>query len=107
LITEGVLWAPKDYSLEEHPNLPTVRNLYVIKAMQSFESKEYVTVRYAWRNLYWFLTDEGIEYLRGYLNIPSEVVPATLMKSTRYALCPDLPASCGHFHLLINHTLLC
>lgn len=80
------MWAPKDYSLEEHPNLPSVRNLYVIKAMQSFESKEYVTVRYAWRNLYWFLTDEGIEYLRGYLNIPTEVVPATLMKSTRYVV---------------------
>ena len=30
-----------------------------------------------------FLTDEGIEHLREYLNIPSEVVPATLKKSTR------------------------
>jgi small subunit ribosomal protein S10e len=86
---EGVLWAPKDYSLAEHPNMPGVKNLYVIKAMQSFESKEYVTERYAWRNLYWFLTDEGIEYLRGYLNIPAEVVPATLMKSTRCVTASD------------------
>jgi len=30
-----------------------------------------------------FLTDEGIEYLRDYLNLPSEIVPATLKKSTR------------------------
>ena len=30
-----------------------------------------------------FLTDEGIEYLREYLNLPSEIVPATLKKSTR------------------------
>jgi len=30
-----------------------------------------------------FLTDKGIEYLREYLNLPSEIVPATLKKSTR------------------------
>jgi len=47
------------------------------------KSKEYVTERYAWRHYYWFLTDEGIEYLREYLNLPSEIVPATLKKSTR------------------------
>ena len=88
LSAEGVLWAPKDHSLPVHPGIDGVKNLYVIKAMQSFESKEYVTCRYAWRNLYWFLTDAGIEYLREYLNIPAEVVPATLMKSTRCASTP-------------------
>ena len=51
--------------------------------MQSMKSKEYVTERYAWRHYYWFLTDEGIEFLREYLNLPSEIVPATLKKSTR------------------------
>lgn len=30
-----------------------------------------------------FLTDAGIEYLREFLNLPSEIVPATLKKSTR------------------------
>lgn len=30
-----------------------------------------------------FLTDSGIEYLREFLNLPSEIVPATLKKSTR------------------------
>ena len=30
-----------------------------------------------------FLSDEGIEFLREYLNLPSEIVPATLKKSTR------------------------
>lgn len=30
-----------------------------------------------------FLTDKGIDYLREYLNLPSEIVPATLKKSTR------------------------
>ena len=55
----------------------------VIKLMQSFKSRELVTELFAWRHYYWFLTDEGIEYLRVYLNLPSEIVPATLKKSTR------------------------
>jgi small subunit ribosomal protein S10e len=33
--------------------------------------------------MYRFLTDKGIEYLREYLNLPSEIVPATLKKTTR------------------------
>ena len=66
-----------------HPEIEGVSNLEVIKLMQSFKSKEYVTERYAWRHYYWFLTDSGIEFLREYLNLTSEVVPATLKKSTR------------------------
>jgi small subunit ribosomal protein S10e len=34
------------------------------------------------------LTDSGIEYLRTYLNLPSEIVPATMKKSTRPATRP-------------------
>jgi small subunit ribosomal protein S10e len=30
-----------------------------------------------------FLTDKGIEYLREYLGLPADVVPATLKKSTK------------------------
>jgi hypothetical protein len=30
---------------------------------------------------YFFLTDTGIEYLRGYLHLPAEIVPATLKKA--------------------------
>jgi hypothetical protein len=35
--------------------------------------------------MYRFLTDKGIEYLREYLNLPADVVPATLTKSARPA----------------------
>jgi len=35
-----------------------------------------------------YLTDSGIEYLRTYLNLPSEIVPATLKKSNRPATRP-------------------
>mmetsp|Transcript_31032 Transcript_31032/g.73782 ORF Transcript_31032/g.73782 Transcript_31032/m.73782 type:complete len:162 (+) Transcript_31032:116-601(+) len=82
LFNEGVVFAEKDFNLPSHPEI-NVPNLQVIKLMQSFKSKEYVTERFAWRHYYWFLTDEGIEYLREYLNLPAEVVPATLKKSTR------------------------
>ncbi|KAK9807505.1 hypothetical protein WJX72_001097 [[Myrmecia] bisecta] len=83
LFKEGVLFAEKDFNLAEHPEIPGVPNLQVIKLMQSFKSHEYVTERFAWRHYYWFLTDEGIEHLRERLNLPSEIVPATLKKSTR------------------------
>lgn len=80
---EGVLTAVKDYNLPEHPDVPGVPNLQVIKLMQSLKSKEFVSERFAWRHYYWFLTDEGIEHLREVLALPADIVPATLKKSTR------------------------
>jgi small subunit ribosomal protein S10e len=82
LFQEGVLFAEKNYNLPKHPALD-VPNLQVIKLMQSFKSKEYVRELFAWRHYYYFLTDEGIEYLREYLNLPAEIVPNTLKKSSR------------------------
>ncbi len=83
LFKEGVLFAEKDYNLPKHPEIEGVTNLEVIKLMQSMTSKELVTERYAWRHFYWFLTDAGIEFLREYLCLPAEIVPATLKKSSR------------------------
>lgn len=88
LFKEGVLYARKDYNLPAHPEIPDVPNLHVIKLMQSFTSKELVRQQYAWQHYYWMLTDEGIEYLRTYLNLPAEIVPATLKKSARPATRP-------------------
>ena len=51
--------------------------------MQSFTSKELVKEQFSWRYYYWYLTNEGIEYLREYLNLSADVVPNTLKKSTR------------------------
>jgi hypothetical protein len=50
---EGVLYAEKDFNLAEHPEIKEVPNLQVIKLMQSFKSREYVTERFAWRHYYW------------------------------------------------------
>nr|CAD1836837.1 unnamed protein product [Ananas comosus var. bracteatus] len=69
LFQEGVLYAKKDYNLAKHP-LIDVPNLHVIKLMQSFKSKEYVRETFAWQHYYWYPTNDGIEYLRTYLNLP-------------------------------------
>ncbi|XP_047969179.1 40S ribosomal protein S10-1-like [Salvia hispanica] len=82
LFQEGVCYAKKDYNLAKHPEMD-VPNLEVIKLMQSFKSKEYVRETFAWMHYYWYLTNDGIEFLRTYLNLPSEIVPATLKKSSK------------------------
>ncbi|KAF4361694.1 hypothetical protein CsatB_002787 [Cannabis sativa] len=82
LFQEGVCYAKKDYNLPKHPEID-VPNLQVIKLMQSFKSKEYVRETFAWQHYYWYLTNDGIEHLRTYLNLPSEIVPATLKKSAK------------------------
>ncbi|KAI4324953.1 hypothetical protein MLD38_030394 [Melastoma candidum] len=82
LFQEGVCYAKKDYNLAKHPEID-VPNLQVIKLMQSFKSKEYVRETFAWMHYYWFLTNDGIEFLRTYLNLPSEIVPATLKKQAK------------------------
>ena len=80
LFQDGVMVAKRDYNLPTHPTVG-VRNLYVIKLLQSLKSKGYVTERFSWLYYYWFLTNEGIEYLREYLHLPDDVVPTTLKKA--------------------------
>ncbi|XP_058225681.1 small ribosomal subunit protein eS10z-like [Rhododendron vialii] len=82
LFQEGVCYAKKDYNLAKHPEID-VPNLQVIKLMQSFKSKEYVRETFAWMHYYWYLTNDGIEFLRTYLNLPSEIVPNTLKRAAR------------------------
>ncbi|KAM1025028.1 hypothetical protein ACFX13_038932 [Malus domestica] len=84
LFQEGVCYAKKDYNLAKHPDID-VPNLQVIKLMQSLKSKEYVRETFAWMHYYWYLTNDGIEFLRTYLNLPSEIVPATLKKQAKPA----------------------
>ena len=82
LFKEGVIVAKKDYNLPKHPEVTEVSNLEVIKLCTSLTSRELVSCRFAWKHYYWFLTDEGIEYLREYLHLPAEIVPSTLKKLT-------------------------
>lgn len=50
---------------------------------QSLKSCGYVKEQFAWRHFYWYLTNEGIQYLRDFLHLPPEIVPATLRRQTR------------------------
>eukprot|EP01128_Nolandella_sp_AFSM9_P008466 TRINITY_DN517_c0_g1_i1.p1 TRINITY_DN517_c0_g1~~TRINITY_DN517_c0_g1_i1.p1 ORF type:complete len:156 (+),score=54.50 TRINITY_DN517_c0_g1_i1:545-1012(+) len=80
LFKEGVLVAAKDVrptAVHEDLNMP---NLYVLKLLNSLKSKGFVREVFNWNHFYWFLTNEGIEYLREYLHLPEDVVPATLKK---------------------------
>ncbi|KRX14465.1 Oligosaccharyltransferase complex subunit OSTC, partial [Trichinella nelsoni] len=79
LFKEGVCVARKDFYLMKHPVIG-VPNLYVIKSMQSLLSRNYVKEQFAWRHYYWTLTNEGISYLRTFLNLPAEIVPATVRR---------------------------
>lgn len=51
--------------------------------LQSLASREFVKERFAWRHHYWYLTNEGINYLREYLHLPAEIVPATVKSKPR------------------------
>jgi len=82
LFKEGVLVAKKDFHAPKHNEID-VPNLHVIKALQSLKSRGWVTEKFAWRHYYWYLTNEGIQYLRDYLHLPPEIVPATLKRQTR------------------------
>merc|ERR1719231_958994 len=86
LFKDGVMVAKKDFNAPKHPELENVPNLMVCKAMQSLKSRQFVHEQYAWRHYYWSLTDEGIVYLREYLNIPAEVQPKTLMRAATSGL---------------------
>ncbi|CAB1336438.1 unnamed protein product, partial [Coregonus sp. 'balchen'] len=76
LFKEGVMVAKKDVHLAKHPELAdkNVPNLHVMKAMQSLKSTGYVKEQFAWRHFYWYLTNEGIQYLRDFLHLPPEIV---------------------------------
>eukprot|EP00088_Acartia_fossae_P065114 TRINITY_DN801_c0_g2_i1.p2 TRINITY_DN801_c0_g2~~TRINITY_DN801_c0_g2_i1.p2 ORF type:complete len:155 (-),score=78.84 TRINITY_DN801_c0_g2_i1:3-467(-) len=78
LFKEGVMVAERNTKLPKHPELETIPNLHVIKALTSLESKGFVREQFAWRHHYWYLTNEGTRYLRDYLHLPSEIVPATM-----------------------------
>ncbi|XP_054153804.1 40S ribosomal protein S10-like [Oppia nitens] len=83
LFKEGVMVAEKDFHAPKHPALETVPNLHVIKALQSLKSRGYVKEQFAWRHFYWYLTNEGIQYLRDFLHLPPEIVPPTLKRQVK------------------------
>nr|XP_043889520.1 plectin-like isoform X8 [Solea senegalensis] len=81
LFRDGVMVAKKDKRPQiKHPEVPSVSNLQVIRAMSSLKSRGYVKETFAWRHFYWYLTNEGIVCLREYLHLPPEIVPVSLQR---------------------------
>jgi small subunit ribosomal protein S10e len=48
--------------------------------MQSLKSRGYVREDFSWQWFYYYLTNEGISFLREELHLSEDVVPATLKK---------------------------
>merc|ERR1712176_1589080 len=93
LFREGVMVAKKDTHAPKHPELEAVPNLQVIKALTSLKSRGYVKEQFAWRHYYWYLTNEGIGYLRNYLHLPPEIVPTTLKRQPQRETRPRTSAA--------------
>ena len=82
------------------PSTPARRPAQVIKLMQSLASRGLVRKSYTWNHHYFFLTNEGIVYLREYLSLPEMIVPNTHKKqaarpSTRPAGEGGALGACG------------
>jgi predicted transcriptional regulator len=80
LFKEGVMVASDEPNLAKHMELENIPNLQVLKLMESLTSRGLVRKTYTWKHHYWFLTNEGITYLREYLNLPEMIVPNTHKK---------------------------
>lgn len=81
LFREGVLVVKKDTVSPTHPHIEGCTNLEVLNLVKSLKSRGFVKVTFSWQHHYVYLTAEGIEYLRGYLALPAEIVPATHKKA--------------------------
>ena len=84
LLNEGVMVVKKDVRAPKHAEI-NVPNLQVMKALLSLKSRGYVSEQFSWQHYYYFLTDEGILFLRSYLHLPETVVPLTIAKAAAAA----------------------
>ncbi|CAM9353038.1 unnamed protein product, partial [Chrysoparadoxa australica] len=82
IFQEGVLVAKKDFYQQSHEEVEGATNLEVLMLMKSLRSRGYVRETFNWQYYYYYLTEEGIDYLRMYLHLPEEIIPATLQKSS-------------------------
>merc|ERR1712217_41115 len=87
---EGVIVVKKDPRATKHNELEDIPNLHVMMVMKSLCSRTYVTEKFCWQWHYYFLTNEGIDYLREVLHLPAQVFPSTLTKQR-----PTRPALAG------------
>merc|ERR550537_895161 len=82
LFKEGVMVVEKNPFKAQHSEELQVRNLECMSVCKSLTSKGYLMEKFNWQWHYYFLTNEGIEFLREQLGLPADVIPATLKKQT-------------------------
>eukprot|EP00927_Polykrikos_kofoidii_P009683 TRINITY_DN1404_c0_g3_i1.p1 TRINITY_DN1404_c0_g3~~TRINITY_DN1404_c0_g3_i1.p1 ORF type:complete len:134 (+),score=25.97 TRINITY_DN1404_c0_g3_i1:63-464(+) len=82
LFKEGVICVKHDPKASKHneKELEDIPNLHVMMVMRSMASRAYVLEKFNWQWHYYFLTDEGINYLREVLHLPAQVCPSTFTK---------------------------
>ncbi len=81
LFRDGVIVAKRDKRPQSmHPDVKGVTNLKVICALGSLKSKGCVRETFAWKHAYYYITNDGIAYLRDYLHLPPKIMPATLQR---------------------------
>lgn len=97
LFKEGVLVVKKDTRSQTHPHIEGPTNLEVLMLVKSLESRGHVKVTFSWQYNYVYLTDAGIEYLRQYLALPAEIVPATHKKQASRPNMRDQQEDDGKF----------
>merc|ERR1711862_112012 len=81
LFKEGVMCVKHDARAHRHNELEDVPNLHVMMVLRSLASRSYLDEKYNWGWHYYFLTNEGIDYLRDVLHLPAHFVPQRLQSS--------------------------
>ena len=79
----------------------------MLNLLKSLHSRGYVRKQFSWNHHYYYLTNEGIDYLRATLHLPADIVPNTLKKSARPAnprFGERLVLEGGHFSLTSKRT---
>ena len=74
-LQEGVFACRKD-NTSKNETLD-ISNLHCFLVMRSLISRKFATEIFRWQWHYYFLTQDGIKYLREYLGLPSTVIPNT------------------------------
>ena len=74
-LSEGVFACKKD-NVSNHDYLQ-IPNLHCFLVMRSLVSRGMATEIFSWQWHYYFLNQKGVEYLREYLGLPSNIVPKT------------------------------
>jgi len=80
LFKEGVMCVKKDGRAHRHNELEDIPNLHVMMVLKSLASRSYLMEKFSWQWHYYFLTNEGIDYLRDVLHLPAQVCPSTFTK---------------------------